>query len=361
MQVSAREMTNMKVKQSLRAALVNFGRWRTVLATAATVGATDSFRNDSMARAYGDQAYEAVISEGPALPQGRACHAGGIVGGRVVVAGGSAWNAARTAKIWFDDSLVFDAERGGWSAGPRLPYPVAEMMFGCDESAVYVAGGKNGGTTRAEAYRFVSRDGSLAIQALTPLPTPLSGGAGAVLDGQFYVAGGYDMNGDMTDGLWALDIKHSNAGWRPLAAMPAPSRGYFGLVACDGALYALGGCIVETDAQPIRRVFKDVYRYDPQRDKWSQRPPLPTAGQGWVADAVDDHHLLIAGRGDTDIYDEVWLVDLRDSSVRGVGNLIVRSFGAPLVRVGANRWWFIGGEPDATKSRTPRVSVIELK
>ncbi|MBA3485519.1 MAG: hypothetical protein H0T51_27310 [Pirellulales bacterium] len=59
--------------------------------------------------------------------------------------------------------------------------------------------------------------------------------------------------------------------------------------------------------------------------------------------------------------DDVWLVDLRDSSVRGMGSLTIPSFGAPLVRVGANRWWFIGGEPDAAKSRTPRVSVIELK
>ena len=83
-----------------------------------------------------------------------------------------------------------------------------------------------------------------------PLPAPLSGGAGAVLDGHFYVAGGYGQSGAAMDGLWALDLRQPDAGWRSRAAMPSPVRGYFGLVACGGALYALGGCIVETEAHP---------------------------------------------------------------------------------------------------------------
>jgi hypothetical protein len=106
-------------------------------------------------------------------------------------------------------------------------------------------------------------------------------------------------------------------------------------------------------------VFKDAYSYDPAADQWTRLPDLPTAGQGWVAAEADDR-LLVAGRGDTSIYDDIWLLDPAEGSVRGVGNLVVHSFGAPLVSVGPGRWWFIGGEPDAGRSRTPRVSVIDL-
>ncbi len=352
----------MTIKRVVHSASVHLGRWPTVLATAATVGAAASLQDAVLAApADRSQAYAAVVSEGPSLPQGRACHAGGMVGDRVVVAGGSAWSVDRTTKTWFDDTLVFDPAGGTWSAGPKLPHRLAEMMFGGDGNALYLAGGKDGRTTYANAFRIASRNGTLTIEELPPLPAPLSGGAGAVLNDTFYVAGGYDLSGAEVDSLWALDLKQPDAGWRSRAKMPSPARGYFGFVACSGDLYALGGCIVETEAHPVRQVFKDVHRYDPQRDEWSQDQDLPTAGQGWVADAVDEHHILLTGRGDANIYDEVWLVDLRDSSVRGLGSLMTPSFGAPLVRMGETRWWFIGGEPDANKSRTPRVSVIELK
>ncbi|MEO6437453.1 MAG: kelch repeat-containing protein [Tepidisphaeraceae bacterium] len=300
----------------------------------------------------------ATISDGPALPQGRACHAAALVGGRVVVAGGSAWSADRMTKNWFADTLVIDPDGQSWNPGPPLPNAVAEMMFGSDGNALYIAGGKNGSATTANACQVVIRDGKLIVEALPPLPMALSGGAGAFLNGVFYVAGGYDAGGNMTDGLWALDVRQVALGWQSRAPMPPPIRVYPALVGSGGGLYLLGGCIVETEAKPDRQVFKHMYRYDPMTNTWSCLSDLPSAGQAWAAGAVDDDHVMLTGRGDTGIYDDVWLVDLRNSSVKGLGNLVVPSFGAPLVRVSPHCWWFIGGEPDAHKSRTPRVSVI---
>ncbi len=342
-----------------------WGRTSCAVALSLSAGLASSCQDThpSPPGAASNMPYMASISEGPKLPQGRACHAGGVVGGRVVVVGGSAWSADRTTKSWLADSLVFglgNAANPTWSVGPSLPHPLAEMMFAGDGDALYVAGGKNGPTTYADVYRVTCRDGQFVLETLPPLPLALTGGAAAMLDGVFYVAGGYDAHGGMTNGLWALDTRRPDAGWRARAAVPSPMRVYPGLAACGGALYILGGCIVENETNPIRQVFKDVHRYDPAADAWTRGPDLPTAGQGWVADAVDDHHLLLAGRGDTNIYDDIWLVDLRDSSVRSMGNLVIPSFGAPLVRVGSDRWWLIAGEPDAHKSRTPRVSVIRL-
>lgn len=315
---------------------------------------------DAGAREYAATAYMAVVTEGPQLPQGRGSHAGGVVEGRVVVAGGSSWSSDRTTKHWLADCLVFDDKTKEWSPGPTLPHPIAEMMFANDDNSLYIAGGKDGQTVYADAYRVSVRDGRLTSEPMPPLPVALSGGAGALMDGVFYVAGGYDAHGDMTDTLWALDVTRGGAVWRACAPLPLPRRSYAAMTACGGALYLLGGCVVENATNPTRQVFKDVLRYDPPTDSWKRLLDLPTRGQGWVATAVDDDHLLLVGRGDTDIYDDIWLVDVRDSSVHGLGSLVTPSFGAPLVRIAPRSWWFIGGEPDAKKSRTPRVSVIRI-
>jgi N-acetylneuraminic acid mutarotase len=303
----------------------------------------------------------AAVTEGPSLPAGRACHAGGIVDGTVIVLGGSTWSADRKRKFWLDDSLLCDGASGKWVAGPRLPNPLAEMMFASDGHALYVAGGKDGDATRDDAYRVVRRNGAWTIERLPAMPAKISGGAAAMLGGVLYVAAGQDAQGRPVDCVFALDTRHPASGWKSLDSIPSPARAYPALAACGGRLYLLGGVVVESPERPTRQTFKDAFSYDPRAGRWARLPDLPTGGQGWVADAVDEHHLLVAGRGDTGIYSDVWLLDTRDATVRGLGDLVVPSFGAPLVPVSAGRWWFIGGEPDVNRSRTPRVSVIRMK
>jgi hypothetical protein len=277
------------------------------------------------------------------------------------VLGGSSWSADRKTKFWLDDSLVFDTSAGQWVAGPRLANPLAEMMFASDGHALYVAGGKDGRAARADAFRVVSRGGAWAIEPLAPLPMPASGGAAAVLDGVFYVAAGQDGGETPIAGFYALETDQPSSGWKTLAPVPPPARAYPALAACGGFLYLFGGVIVETPQVPVRQTFKDVYRYDPRADEWARMPDLPLVGQGWVAEAVDEHHLLVTGRADTVVYRDVLRVDVRDSSAQRLGELVIPSLNAPLVPVSPGRWWLVGGEPDANRSRTPRVSVIRLE
>jgi hypothetical protein len=225
---------------------------------------------------------------------------------------------------------------------------------------LYVAGGKDGVATRDDAYRVVRRKGAWEIERLPSLPAKISGGAAAMLGGVLYVAAGQDAEGRPADCAFSLNTRHPASGWKSLASVPPPARAYPALAACGGRIYLLGGVVVESPERPVRQTFKDAFCYDPRTDEWTRLADPPTGGQGWVADVVDDHHLLVAGRGDTGIYSDVWLLDTRDSTVRGVGDLVVPSFGSPLVPVSAGCWWFIGGEPDANRSRTPRVSVIRF-
>jgi hypothetical protein len=306
--------------------------------------------------------HTAVIREGPALPRGRGSHAGGCIKGQVIIAGGSAWSEDRTVKSWLGDSLVFDMTAKTWIPGPSLPRAFAEMAYACDGEALYIAGGKDGQSSYANAYRISDVADKWKIEPLPPLPVATSGCAGAMLDGVFYVACGHPNGLHVpTDAMWALDTRRPGAGWRSCAPVPSPARAYPALTECGGRLILLGGVIAESEERPTRQVFHDVHRYDPAADAWTRLADLPSAGQGWCADAIDAQHLLVVGRGDTNIYPETWIVDLKNSSTRNLGDLVIQSFGAPLVRISPGKWWFIAGEPDANKTRTPRVSVIEVK
>src|SRR5688572_20567999 len=126
------------------------------------------------------------VTEGPPLPAGRGNHAGGaIAGGRIVVAGGTAWSADRLTKQWLSDSLVF--ADGRWSPGPPLPHAVSEPMFASDGTSLYVAGGRRGAAeTNEGVYRLSESNGKLAWDALPKLPMSITAGAGAILDGRIY-------------------------------------------------------------------------------------------------------------------------------------------------------------------------------
>jgi N-acetylneuraminic acid mutarotase len=118
----------------------------------------------------------------------------------------------------------------------------------------------------------------------------------------------------------------------------------------------MGGLAKVSPLEPLN----DIYRYNQETDEWTRLKDLPLKGYAWVAQAVDDNFILLTGRADGNIHSGIWILDLRNSSMKEVGSLITSSTTAPLVKVGENRWWLIGGEPDANKNRTGVISVIRL-
>ncbi|HEV2295432.1 MAG TPA: kelch repeat-containing protein [Tepidisphaeraceae bacterium] len=298
------------------------------------------------------------MSEGPALPAGRCNHAGGVVGGWPVVVGGTAWSADRKTKHWLKDSLVFSD--GKWSPGPPLPHAVSEPMFASDNSGVYIAGGRRGAAETNDAvYRLSNVGGQLGWQTLARLPVTRTAGAAGIIDGRFIVTCG-STNDVPTNRTWALDITSGDATWRDCAPLPGPPRMYPAVAICGKFLYLFGGMRpTEEPAQSGMEVFKDVYRYDLKADVWERLPDLPTRGYCWAASAIDDESVVLAGRADGAIHDDVWHVNLSDMRVQGVERLTLRSTCAPLVRIDPNTWWLIGGEPDSLKTRTEKVTVIK--
>ena len=157
--------------------------------------------------------------------------------------------------------------------------------------------------------------------------------------------------------MWVLDTNNAGSNWRECQPLPGVERMFPSLVACGKYLYLLGGLAETSPLKPL----KDIYRYDPDKNEWIQLADLPLMGYAWVSQPVDDNHLIITGRADGKIYKDIWIIDLRDLSMKQIENLISPATTSPLIKIAKKQWWLIGGEPDANKNRTEKISVIHLK
>jgi Kelch motif protein len=110
-------------------------------------------------------------------------------------------------------------------------------------------------------------------------------GAAGVINGKFYVAGGY-ANGV---GIANLDVYDpvSNK-WTALASMPAPRRVAAGAVQ-NGKLWVIG----------VDGSNRLTYAYDPVTRRWATRASLPLGGANQAAAPITDGqgqaHILVVG------------------------------------------------------------------
>ena len=299
------------------------------------------------------------VNEAPPIPIALAGHAGGLVEGCVVVAGGNNWSTDRTKKNWLKDSFIFHA--GQWITGPPLPNPTADVFFAYDDSGLYVAGGNNEIAQYNKVYRLSEIGQNAFWQPFSILPYSMTKGCGTILNGNFYISCGY-VGKDLSNQLWSLDITDPDAKWQQRQSLPGAARVYPALVACGDYLYLLGRIIFHKE-NPSLTVLKDTYRYNSKTNEWKRLPDLPFTGYAWSGTAVDDKHILLTARAfeNSNISSDIWLVNVDNMTTTKVGNTVIQVCSAPLVKVDNKTWWLIGGEPDATRNRTPRVTVINLE
>lgn len=302
--------------------------------------------------------FNTTVVKGHSLPKelARGGHIGGMVGGNILVAGGNNWSEDKTTKYWLKDAVVF--KEGKWLPGPSLDKPVAYAMYASDQNGLYFAGGtEDGKIFSKEGFRLSSLEGKNPWQSLPKLPVGIHSGAGAVLNGKFYVACGTTAKGS-TNQMWVLDLGKPKAHWQACASIPGSKRIFPSLVASGNHLYLLGGLM---DTSPLN----DAYRYNSEKNSWTRLQDLPLKGYAWVSEPIDTGHLLITGRADDSkpfsIHKDVWIIDLKDMSMKKTAELNGPTTTATLIKVKENQWWLIGGEPDGNLNRSAHVDVIEAK
>ncbi|MGV8136688.1 MAG: kelch repeat-containing protein [Mangrovibacterium sp.] len=299
--------------------------------------------------------YSCSVTEGVSLPEAwkRGGHAGGLVDGKIVVAGGNNWSDDKTAKLWLKSCLLYD--NCGWKRISDLPEPLAYSAFACDETGIYVAGGTGDGTDESRAV-YSLKSLSSGWTSLPSLPKGSYFGAGAILDNWLYVACGV-IDGTYSNRMYRLNLSDKTGEWMECQMLPGVPRALTSLVACGDCLYLLGGLAVTNPLTPLQ----DAWQYNPEEDKWIMLKDLPMKGYAWAGSPIDRNHILLTGCADGTIHDDIWIVDRRNMSIQMAGRLTTPSTTAPLIKIDENHLWFIGGEPDANKNRIGKISVIQFK
>src|SRR5215211_2695664 len=125
----------------------------------------------------------------------------------------------------------------------------------------------------------------------SPMPTPRTEIAAALLDGKIYIVGGKTKT-ELTDVVEAYDP--SSDTWNTnISPLPFPMD-HVGLDTYNGKLYLVGG-FIEPDEGPHRRAINSLFIYDPLKNEWEEGEPMPTARAGLTAKFIDGILYAIGG------------------------------------------------------------------
>jgi N-acetylneuraminic acid mutarotase len=190
--------------------------------------------------AYDPRRASATTSEAwtprAAMPTARSGMAGGVVEGKIYVAGGRPPRG--------HDFAVYDPAADAWTALPDLPTQRNHLAVEAIAGRVYVAGGRFGGSVGSEmtAAFEVYDPATNAWTALPPLPAPRAGLNGAVAGGCLYVFGGEGNDADPQGVFGDVDVYDPLAGaWRSLAPLPVKVHGVTGAPVLGDWVHLAGG------------------------------------------------------------------------------------------------------------------------
>ena len=206
-------------------------------------------------------------------------HANGVgnIGGKLYLSGGLVedpwdWSSGPVNHLY-----EYDPNRNTWTRKADMPKKVAAGVTGVIAGKLYVLAGTCGDCASTNVARLFRYDPATNTwnTSLPSAPVAHIGGAGGVINGKFYVAGGRNRNGRI---LARLDVYDpvSNT-WSTGAPMPTARSGAAAAV-LGGKLYVIGSNSVEPGE---RQGMTEAY--SPTTNTWTIKTPMPGAGRGDLA------------------------------------------------------------------------------
>ena len=205
-------------------------------------------------------------------------------------------------------------ESGGWTAQLKAGASEQDVAAGFAASTEFIKGRSPGNLHQWVADAYTSILGRSAAESeiqgwlaalggegiwstLTPMPSKRQELATAVLNGEIYVIGGYDTNGNSAD---TVEVYHPQTDtWRSAASLPIATNHNAAAVAA-GTLYAFGG------------TSNRVFAYDPQRNAWNEVAPMHYQHGNSAAIGVIGDKIYVAGgtgagmqQNEVEVYDPV--------------------------------------------------------
>ncbi len=173
-----------------------------------------------------------------------------------------------------------------WARRASLLEPNSETAVALAGGRIYVIGGypaSRSSVDTVQVYNPVQDTWSLA----SPLPQMVNHAMAAGLNGRVYLIGGQQAasgGGPFLDSVFEYDPERNV--WSGRAPMPT-ARGGGVAVALDGMIYVAGG------RPPHGSVFQ---AYDPVLDTWTELPDMPTGRNHLAGAAIADKIYVVGGR-----------------------------------------------------------------
>jgi N-acetylneuraminic acid mutarotase len=213
-----------------------------------------------------------------------------LIGGETAGSGSTQGQAPPGGPGFVSTVYEYDPATAAWRRVASMPTARSGGATAVVDGKVFVAGGRP-----PRGADFAVYDPALDTWTTLPdLPTQRNHLAAAAIDGKVYVAGGRFGGGvgsEMTAVLEVYDPARNL--WESRAPLPRPRAGLNG-VAADGCFYVFGGEGNDTDPGGV---FADMDVYDPRIDAWRSLEPIPTPVHGVTGAAYLDGWIHLAGGG----------------------------------------------------------------
>lgn len=194
---------------------------------------------DAQERLYRFEPETEEWAELASMESARYAPAGGVIDGRIYVAGGALADRGET----FSSMEVYDIATDTWSSGPEMPTARHHAYGDVLDGDLYVAGGRQPGEFSLAAFERFDPDAG-AWEELPPIPEGVGGPVTAAANGIVAViGGGDDLEVDglppwVTGATWAF-LPDSDR-WRRLPDLLVPRHGHAATVVGDRA-FVFGG------------------------------------------------------------------------------------------------------------------------
>jgi N-acetylneuraminic acid mutarotase len=189
---------------------------------------------------------------------------------------------------------VVGAVENSWTTKEPMPTARGGLGVAVVNGMIYAIGGLNNNTQLAvnEEYNPVTDTWTTK----TPMPTARSGFAIAVYQNKIYCIGGTtgDSN-NVVSGFTGVNEVYDPATdtWATKKAMPTP-RADFSASVVNGKIYCIGGKKY-WGVDPFYQELNVTEVYDPARDSWTTKSPMPIPVLGYASAVVDGKIYVIGG------------------------------------------------------------------
>lgn len=282
----------------------------------------------------------------------RAGCATGVVGGKLIIAGGTYWRDGK--KYWCADVDLFDPAANRWDSAAPMPQPHGDAPAAALGDTFHVLGGGADGLPTATVLAF--KGGAWSVRPEMTLPAPRRSSAAAVLDQTVYLFGGLAGTGtdfaSSTSTFWSYE---AGRGWQSLPSLPGTTRFNTAVGAVGGRIIVAGGCAAVAAGQVQN--LDDIFAYDPRTRTWSLAGKLPVPSRGAHGLAHGDRLLYFGGY--TDKFETgVLSIDPASGRVEAIGQLPCGLADTRFLRLGSSIFGLTG--EDGVKRRFSRTIEASL-